>query len=213
MQSKVPALELDHALIAVADLDAAAKELEARHGLGSVDGGRHPGWGTANRIVPLGDSYLELVAIVDPADAAQSPLGQWIARGNPDGWKPLGWVVRADDLDEVAHRLGLTPVPGSRITPAGQVLHWRLAGLEQAIAEPPLPFFIEWGEETPFPGATSVVHAASPVRIEALRVAGDAGRLSEWLGPHELPIEVRSGTPALESIVLFGAAGEIVLPG
>jgi len=40
----------------VADLRAAAQELEARHGLVAVEGGRHPGWGTANRIVPLGES-------------------------------------------------------------------------------------------------------------------------------------------------------------
>ncbi len=41
-------------LIGVADLAAAALELEAHCGLASVEGGRHPGWGTANRIVPLG---------------------------------------------------------------------------------------------------------------------------------------------------------------
>src|SRR5207253_9345067 len=54
-------VELDHVLIAVDDLAAAARELEARHGLASIRGGRHPGWGTANRIVPLGQTYLELV--------------------------------------------------------------------------------------------------------------------------------------------------------
>jgi hypothetical protein len=36
-------LELDHVLLAVADLDAAAREIEARYGLTSVEGGRHPG--------------------------------------------------------------------------------------------------------------------------------------------------------------------------
>jgi hypothetical protein len=58
-------LELDHVLIAVIDLDAAASAFAADHGLDSVTGGRHPGWGTANRIVPLGETYLELVAVVD----------------------------------------------------------------------------------------------------------------------------------------------------
>ena len=47
-------MELDHVLIAVTDLEAAAREFEARHGLSSVEGGRHRDWGTANRIVPLG---------------------------------------------------------------------------------------------------------------------------------------------------------------
>ena len=46
-------MELDHVLIAVAELEAAAREIEGRYGLTSVEGGRHAGWGTANRIVPL----------------------------------------------------------------------------------------------------------------------------------------------------------------
>jgi hypothetical protein len=49
-------LELDHVLIAVADLAEAARKIEARHGLASINGGRHPDWGTANRIVPLGET-------------------------------------------------------------------------------------------------------------------------------------------------------------
>jgi hypothetical protein len=65
-------MELDHVLIAVDDLEAAAKEVEERLGLASVAGGRHHGLGTANRIVPLGETYLELVAVVDDAEAAAS---------------------------------------------------------------------------------------------------------------------------------------------
>ena len=53
-------MELDHVLVAVDDLEAAAKEVEQRYGLASVEGGRHRGLGTANRIVPLGVTYLEL---------------------------------------------------------------------------------------------------------------------------------------------------------
>src|SRR5687768_15600144 len=49
------AAELDHVLVAVTDLAAAARTIEAEYGLMAEEGGRHPGWGTANRIVPLGD--------------------------------------------------------------------------------------------------------------------------------------------------------------
>ena len=44
-------IDLDPVLIAGTHLDAAGHEFEARHGLASVAGGRHPGWETANRIV------------------------------------------------------------------------------------------------------------------------------------------------------------------
>jgi hypothetical protein len=43
--------------------------MEGRYGLASIEGGRHPGWGTANRIIPLGDAYIELVTVVDDEEA------------------------------------------------------------------------------------------------------------------------------------------------
>jgi hypothetical protein len=212
MTSEVTDLELDHVLVAVADLAAAGREIEARHGLASVEGGRHAGWGTANRIVALGEAYIELVAVVDQAEAAESLFGSWVARASPDFAKPLGWVVRTNDLDEVARRLGLVVVAGSRAARGGQVLRWRLAGIEQAAAEPSLPFFIEWEPGTPFPGQTPATHRATGIQLARLQLDGDADRLASWLGAaHQLPITVNSGTPAVTSIVLTGEAGDIVL--
>src|SRR5918912_1070991 len=68
--------------MAVADLDAAAHELEARHGLASIEGGRHAGWGTANRIVPLRESYIELITVVDEAE---DRLGLAVSEGSRTG--------------------------------------------------------------------------------------------------------------------------------
>lgn len=204
-------IELDHVLIAVTDLDAAGREFEARHGLASVAGGRHPGWGTANRIVPLGDTYLELVAAVDTAEAADSPFGRWVAAA-PSG-RPLGWAVRTQELDVIAVRLGLAVTTGSRRREDGQVLRWRLAGMEQAVAEAALPFFIEWGDGTPLPGRAQVDHRDGPLRIEQVRLAGDADRLESWLGAHHLPTTVQAGAPAVTGVVLAGASNRIAIPG
>jgi hypothetical protein len=195
----------------VADLAATAQEIEARHGLASIEGGRHPGWGTANRIVPLGGAYLELVAIVDEAEAAQSPFGRWVAAAHPTLPRPLGWAVRTHQLDDSARRLGLTVAAGSRVGRSGRVMRWRLAGVEQAAVEPSLPFFIEWGRGTPLPGRAPASHPAGAVQIEQLRLDGDADRLAAWLGAHRLPIAVRPGPPAVTGIILAGGAGEIVL--
>jgi glyoxalase-like protein len=203
------ALELDHVLIAVADLEAAAGDLEARHGLVSVEGGRHPGWGTANRIVPLGETYVELIAVVDEEEAAQSPFGRWVAGGGSD--KPLGWAVRTSELDDVARRLELSVGANSRAAPGGRRLRWRVAGIEEAAAGPSLPFFLEWGEGTPFPGRADAVHPAGSVQIARLELDGDAERISAWLGAHRLPISVRPGSPAVAGVVLTGPAGEFVL--
>ena len=195
----------------MADLAAAAEEIDARHGLASVEGGRHPGWGTANRIVPLGDAYLELVAVVDEAEAAQSPFGRWVAAARPSRARLLGWAVRTNELDDVAHRLDLAVSAGSRAGRSGQLVRWRLAGIEQAADEPSLPFFIEWGHGSQLPGRTPATHRAGVVQIAMLRLLGDSERLGGWLGAHRLPISVRPATPAVASIVLTGDAGEIVL--
>jgi glyoxalase-like protein len=205
----VSRLELDHVLFAVRDLAAAAASFEKRHGLVSVEGGRHPGWGTANRIVPLGSTYLELIAVVDAAEARSSPFGAWVAEAASDEPQLLGWAARTDDLDGVADRNGLTILGGSRRAPDGALLRWRTAGFERATTESCFPFFIEWSPETRFPGLAAEPRA---VEIRELRLVGDERRLADWLGgDHGLPIVVRPGEPAVESLVLSGRDGRLVL--
>ena len=189
-------MELDHVVIAVDDLEAAAQEIEQRYGLASVEGGRHRGLGTANRIVPLGLTYLELVAVVDDAEAAASGFGSWVAGGELP--RLLGWCVRTDDLDALADRLGLTIADGARARPDGTVLRWRMAGLERSADEPSLPFFIEWGAGTPYPGEA----LAQSATINELRVQGDPQRIAQWVGDADVPITVRDGRPELQSVVL-----------
>jgi len=195
----------------VADLATAAQEVEARYGLASVQGGRHAGWGTVNRIVPLGETYLELIAVADETEAARSSFGRWVAGARSRGGRPLGWAVRTHELDEIARRLGLEVGAGSRPSRDGRLLRWRLAGMEQAAAEPSLPFFIDWAPGSTFPGRIRVAHRSSDLKIAELQLRGDADRLADWLGAHRLPITVRPGTAAVAGITLAGAAGEIVL--
>jgi hypothetical protein len=198
-------------LLAVTDLAAAARAIEERHGLASIEGGRHAGWGTANRIVPLGESFIELIAVVDPAEAAGSSFGSWVARGATSEGKPLGWAVRTDDLDDAAGRLGLAVDAKSRKDASGRTLRWRVAGIDEAAAEPSLPFFLEWGDGTPFPGRAPVTHPAGEVEITSLELVGDRQRLADWLGSHRLPITVREGAPAVAGVILSGASGEFTL--
>jgi hypothetical protein len=213
MVRRSASLAIDHVVIAADDLDAAARALEAEHGLVSTAGGRHPDWGTANRIVPLGAAYLELVAVVDETTAGSSALGSWVAGASAGVLQPLGWAVRTDELDDAALRLGLTAAPGSRLREDGQTLRWRLAGVERAAEEPALPFLIEWEPGTPLPGSNRVVHRYGNVELARLELRGDAERLAIWLGPHRLPITVSPGAPAVTRIVLRGPSGEVVIDG
>jgi hypothetical protein len=192
-------LQLDHVVVAVSHLATAATDFEHRYGLQSVEGGRHPGWGTANRIVPLGDAYLELVAVVDASEAAVSSFGRVVAAalaGRDE--RLLGWAVRTDELDAIAGRLRLDVQAKSRARTDGSELCWRLAGVEQAFAEPCLPFFIEWADDAELPGRSAPAAGA----LEWLELEGDPERLAGWLGEHSLPVSVTGGSPAVRRVVV-----------
>jgi hypothetical protein len=127
---------------------------------------------------------------VDAEQAARSRVGQWVAAAAVG--HPLGWAVRTDGIDAVAERLGIAIADGAR----GE-LRWRMAGVAEAAAEPSLPFFIEWAPGSDHPGTGSG-------RIAELQLSGDPGRLADWLGPHDLPVSIHRGSPAVERVVLEG---------
>jgi hypothetical protein len=201
-------LAIDHVILPVLDLVRDAARLEDRSGLASVEGGRHPSWGTANRIIPLGDTYLELVAVVDDDAARTSAFGRWIASAIPG--RLLGWAVRTDLIDAVGRRLGHPVVPGFRVTPGGALITWQSVGLEIAVREPWIPFFIQWGGGVRLPGAAPVRHRGAPVRLKELSVAADPERLADWLGDHDLAIDV-TGPSGRSAITLSRGEGEFTL--
>ncbi len=201
-------MELDHVVIAVGDLEAAAREYADRHGLDSVDGGRHPTLGTGNRIVPLGETYLELVTVVDPELAAQNPFGRAVGSIRGSATRPMCWVVRTNELDDVADRNELPVTDGSRTTPDGRVLRWRMAGIDRALAEPSLPFFITWAPGTPYPGREPTTNRW---RVAEIRLRGEPDHLKAWLGDHFLPISVEPGEPAVAGVVLVEGAETTVV--
>ncbi len=152
-------LRVDHVIYAVRDLEAAAARFSDEFGLGSVVGGRHPGWGTANRIVPLGQDYVELVGVVDCSEAAASDFGRPVMEAVASGDRLVGWVVATDDLQSIASRLSLEVVRGSRTRPNGSTLSWRLAGVARSLATGALPSFIQWdGPAELHPGAAAAAH-------------------------------------------------------
>ena len=205
-------MQIDHVVYGVRDLEAAGARMKTDFGLGSVPGGRHPGWGTGNRIVPLGANYLELLAAVDKAEAERSELGTSLLAAVADGDRLLGWCVSTEDVDAVAARLELPVIAGSRERPDGTVVRWRSAGLDRALAEPSLPFFITWDiPENLHPGRAEADHVASPQGIAWLEIGGDALRLNEWLEGSELPIRVVGGPPGVLAVGIAAEPDEIVV--
>ena len=205
-------LRLDHAVYAVADLDDAAIRFREAFGLDSVAGGRHERWGTANRLVPLGDQYLEFVAAVDREAAAEGGFGRAVMdRADAGG----GWITLAlatDDLDGVADRLGLGVDSGSRTRPDGEVVRWRMAGLDDPRREPWMPFFLAWDvPEELHPGRARAGRDVPAGGIAWVEIAGDADRFRTWLGGDELPIHVVQGEPGIRRVAVATSDGEIVI--
>src|SRR5215208_366795 len=132
-------LGLDHLAIAVRDPDAAILELASSLGLSpGVSGGRHPSWGTRNRLLWLGDTLMELCTVADPRAAERSWLGRAIVHAptpspGRTGGTAICWAIATDDGDldrNQMHADGAAlgqPIAGERRRPDGGVVRWRLA--------------------------------------------------------------------------------------
>jgi hypothetical protein len=205
---------IDHAIYAVGDLDAAGDEIYEREGLASVPGGRHDGWGTANRIVPLGESYLELIAVVDRDEAEESDFGRAVLKALAEDQPLVGWVVATDDIEAVAGRLDLDVESKSRDRADGSTLSWRLAGLEAAMETGALPFFVQWeGPPEHHPGAAEAGHDADPSGIAWIEVnTDDEERLRDWLGEDfdVSNLRVTEGDSRLAAVAIATDIAEVV---
>lgn len=132
----------DHLVVAVDDLNEAAGRWRAA-GLGAEHGGAHP-VGTVNVLVRGPQAaYVELIA------AGSDESNPWLDRVRP-ARGPISWALAVDDVDAAHEALvaaGFAPGPvrdGSRTTPAGAVVAWRMCDVGLGPYDGSLPFLIQW---------------------------------------------------------------------
>jgi catechol 2,3-dioxygenase-like lactoylglutathione lyase family enzyme len=203
---------IDHVIYVVRDLEEAGRRFLVEHGLSSVPGGFHLRWGTANRIVPLGSDYIELMCVIDEETAAATKLGAALLALPEEGW--FAFCVSVDDIDETANRLGLEAGSGSRTRPDGSVISWRSAGIEDDARRPYMPFFIGWDvPDGMHPGKSlAPEHPCGATGIARVDVGGDEDALRLWLGGADVPVRVAQTEPqGVISVALSAASGEILL--
>jgi len=182
---------IDHVVLAVRDLDASAERLWEEHGLRFVPGGRHPRWGTANMIAPLGSDYVELLGVDDEDVGSKTVLGKKLIELSAVGDRWFSVCLADDDIDGTATRLGLPIQPGARTRPDGTDVRWRGAGIEDRGEDIWLPFFISWDVPAELhPGAGPAEHRVEAEGIAWAEVGGDEARLRDWLGGADAPIRV-----------------------
>lgn len=215
----IPETTVDHVLLAVSDLDAGVDWMHERYGLEVAGGGRHPGLGTANRIVPLGRQYLELIAVVDAGEAASSRLGRGVTRALAQGRLFNAWALRTRDMSALRAKLLAAgwEVPelwsGSRRLADGRQLAWTTQDIGPADEVSPLPFVIEWN----IPDGLHPGESGQPggelrqVLVGARDAAMARERLALLLGDSDL-VEVReSERDGVEAVVLATPRGEITV--
>ena len=218
-------LGIDHLVIAVADPDAAAALLEAELGLAATGGGRHA-TGTHNRLVFLGDAYLELIGVWDRRLALGHPIGAAAVRALDAGAPGLvTWAVATDGARREVMALRAAGsaisdvIAGSRVRPDGATVAWQCAFPPRlGPAEP--PFLIEhemsgpeWGEEArlararfvhPFGGTARLVGLELVVADPATTAAACARVVGIRVppGPGAVPgeLEVRIGGHGLRLV-------------
>ncbi|MGQ0609140.1 MAG: VOC family protein [Chloroflexota bacterium] len=191
---------IDHLVIACADPDAAANDLESALGLAAGGGGRHDGLGTRNRIVWLADgSYLELIGVDDREAARRSPVGAAaVATLDDHGGGLATYALRDDELELTVGALpegAFGPVThGGRTRPDGERVVWWTAFPETPLAPDAVPFLIqhayqgvEWSHAALAERASFRHPLGSPVILARLDLAtGDppsvAATLHEQLG-------------------------------
>jgi hypothetical protein len=150
---------MDHLVYGVPDLTEGIASVEAKTGVRAHFGGRHPGRGTHNALLSLGERrYLEIIAL-DPEQAGARDLP---FRELEDLTRPrlIAWAVAVDSVVAVAKRAEAAkietvgPLQGSREQVDGRLLTWRTL----RIAAPSLwglPFFIEWDADAAHPSETA----------------------------------------------------------
>jgi hypothetical protein len=183
------AMRLDHLSYAAGPegLAACVQRLGSRLGAGFTDGGIHPSFGTRNFVLPLKNAiYLEVVEALDHPAVDRAPFGRAVRQRSDDGGGWLGWAIRVDDIGLVEQRLGRLAADGHRRRPDGFDLRWKQIGINDVLADPQLPFFVQW--------LTDDEHHPSgdggTVSLVGLDIAGDARRIDDYLGsPSRQPLD------------------------
>ncbi len=153
---------IDHLVVAVRSVEAAAEALERDLGLVFTGGGRHEAMGTYNRLAFLGDTYLELIGVFDAALVRSSTafaVGRAALTLLESGREGLAtYALATDDVAEDVARLRAAGSPiggavaGSRQRDDGEIVRWVTAFPE--LGPEHAPFLIEhelagaeWGPE------------------------------------------------------------------
>lgn len=117
---------LDHLVVTAPSLEAGVAWVQAGLGVTMQRGGRHPGMGTHNALLRLGDRcYLEVIAIDPNAPAPKRPRWFGLDAGAGEARPRLcGWVASTTDIHTASAVMG--PAFGSIEAMSRDAFAWRI---------------------------------------------------------------------------------------
>jgi hypothetical protein len=204
---QVPTL-LDHILLGCNDLDRGIALVETHTGVRATFGGVHPGRGTRNALLALGDRrYLEVIA----PDPQQNTLARFPELKTMSEPRLLTWAAHPSSIDALATHLGDAGIPfegpsdGSRNRPDGKTLRWRTLDLKDD-RHGLLPFFIQWNADSIHPS----VDAPKGCRVATFSITTpDPEELAKTLRLLELDVPVERGDKARLRARIAGPKGQL----
>jgi hypothetical protein len=185
-------MRLDHIAVSAATLADGVAVVEAALGVVLAPGGVHPHMGTHNRLLALGDIYLEVIA-ADPA-APRPARPRWFDLDRFSGLPRLtNWIAACDDLEtEIARGPEGTGTP---VALERGDLRWRMAvpANGQLPFDDAFPALIQWqgaahpAERLPEAGVRltrlEVIHPQAAALAAALAGRLDDPRVVARAGP------------------------------
>jgi hypothetical protein len=208
--SRVPKL-FDHILLGCNDLERGIAFVYQHTGVRAAFGGVHPGAGTQNALISLGESrYLEIIA---PDPKQPSSIDSRNLKALTDDPVLVGWAEHRADIDAFAVRLkkqGFViegPMPGSRKRPDGRVLTWKVMRLKDDPTQL-LPFFIEWSADSIHPSVDSP-QGCRLMRFEAFAPDADARAISGQVKALDLDLPLAERRNSLLVATIAGPKGQL----
>jgi hypothetical protein len=201
---------LDHIILGCNDLDRGIELVHENTGVRPAIGGVHPGRGTRNALLSLGERrYLEIIA----PDPAQSEILHYPQLRTMTDPRLIGWAVHPLDIAAIVKQLGENkiafqgPDDGSRKRPDGSVLNWKTVNLADD-RHGLLPFFIEWSADSVHPSKD----APARCRLEYFEIMStDPDELTLALKRIGLDLPVQRSDKARLRALISGPKGDLGL--
>jgi hypothetical protein len=112
-----------------------------------------------------------------------------------------------DNLVPLEKRFEALADPGTRVFPDGRRLNWHQLGFRGLMADPQLPYFLQWESEPDvLPSAL-----AGDIGITEMDIAGSKERVEDWIGHPidgsldgiKIDFDAKNGHPGLNAVTFI----------